>query len=93
MYIKTLEDKVINIDQYKMLKVVTNSGAHGTSYALMVSDYEHEECLGCWDTEQDAQTAVSVLTPSLLSPMSQGYVDLNERVPSTQPPPEPVKKK
>lgn len=93
MYIKTLEDKVVNVDQYKLLKIVTDSGAHGTNYALMITDYENEECLGCWDTEMDAQTALSVLTPALLSPMSQGYVDLNDRVPSTQPAPEPVKKK
>ena len=93
MFVRTLEDKIININEYKLLKIVTNSGAHGTSYALMISDYEHEECLGCWDTESDAQTAVGVLTPAFLSPMGRGYVDLNNRLPSTQPAPEPVKKK
>lgn len=93
MFVRTLEDKVINLGQYKMLKIVTDSGTHGTVYALMATDYEHEECLGCWDTESQAQSAIGVLTPALLSPMSQGYVDLNARVPSTQPAPEPVKKK
>ena len=93
MYVRTLEDKVINLSEYKMIKVVTNSGAHGTSYALMATDYENEECLGCWDTESDAQTAIGILSPSFTAPMGRGYVDLNERLPSTQPAPEPVKKK
>ena len=93
MFVKTLEDKVVNLSEYKLIKVVTNSGAHGTSYALVVTDYENEECLGCWDTEADAQTALSILAPSFMTPVGKGYVDLESRLPSTQPAPEPVKKK
>ena len=93
MFVKTLEDKVVNLNEYKLLKIDTCSEAHGTSYALMVTDYDNSECLGCWETEVEAQAAIGSLTSALMNPTNSAYLDLSTRCASTAPPPEPPKKK
>ena len=88
MIIRTFEDKLINTDQYKMIYKQVDSKAHATSYALMITDYEHTECLGCWDDESVITSVINNLSPSFMTPENYGYYDLNRNVPSTMPAPE-----